>query len=449
MRRKIFRGIFVLAAFGLVFVAWAVWVSGVFRHGSVETAQARRSSPAAAAVATPTAWKEPQFASVVARGEYLARAGDCVACHTARGGQPYAGGLATPTPFGTLYSPNITSDRRYGIGNWTEEDFWRAMHDGIAPGNRLLYPVFPFTHFTRISRTDVDAIFAYLRSLPPVARRNTPNRMPFPFNQRSTLVFWRALFFRPGEFKPDPRQSAEWNRGAYLVEGLGHCGMCHSAYNALGAADANAQLAGGLIPVQNWYAPALNSSNELGLGSWTTDELVRYFKTGVSVRGAAYGPMSDVVFHSLQYLSDSDLQAIATYLRSQPERASPSDQQRVQVSPEMAAELAQQGRQIYVNHCAQCHQLDGRGSGLQYPPLAGNPSIAMQPGTNAIRIVLLGGFQPGTKGNPRPYSMPPFAQLLNDHDVAAVVTYIRQAWGNKAPAVSPAVVTRFRQVPVE
>ena len=449
MRRKIFRGVVVLAVLGVIFVFWAVWMSGVFHRPLPENLQTGGNEPAARAVATPGAWKEPQFASVIARGEYLARAGDCVACHTARGGEPYAGGLATPTPFGTLYSPNITPDRQYGIGDWSEQDFWRAMHDGIAPGNRLLYPVFPFTHFTKISRPDVDAIFAYLRSLPPAATPNHPNEMPFPYNQRSTLVFWRALFFRPGRFQPDPKQSAEWNRGAYLVEGLGHCGMCHSAYNALGAVDPNAQLAGGLIPVQNWYAPALNSSNELGLGAWTNDELAQYLKTGVSIRGATYGPMSDVVFHSLQYLSDPDLQAIAVYLRSQPERASPSNKQRLEVSPQLAAELVQQGKQIYVNHCAACHQLDGRGSGLQYPPLAGNPSIAMQPGTNAIRMVLLGGFQPGTKGNPRPYSMPPFGQLLDDHDVAAVVSYIRQAWGNNAPAVSPAVVTRFRQVPVE
>ncbi len=449
MRRKIFRGIVVLAVLGLAFVAWAVWMSGILHHGVPEQPATAGVAAPAAAVSAPGAWQEPQFASVIQRGKYLARAGDCVACHTARGGQPYAGGLATPTPFGTLYSPNITPDKQDGIGSWTEADFWRAMHDGIAPGNRLLYPVFPFTHFTRITRPDVDAIFAYLRSLPPVAKPDIHNQMPFPFNQRSTLVFWRALFFRPGEYKPDPKHSAEWNRGAYLVDGLGHCGMCHSAFNVLGATDQNAKLAGGLIPVQNWYAPALNSGSELGLGSWSTGELVQYLKTGVSLRGAAYGPMSDVVFHSLQHLSDGDLGAIATYLRSQSEKTSPSDRQRVEVSPELAAELVDQGRQIYVNHCAACHQLDGRGSGLQYPPLAGNPSIAMQPGTNAIRIVLLGGFQPGTKGNPRPYSMPPFAQLLNDHDVAAVVSYIRQAWGNKAPAVSPAVVGRFRQVPVD
>lgn len=449
MRRKIFRGVIVLAVLGLAFVVWAVWMSGILHSTRPESKKVVANEPAAQAVATQKAWSEPKFASVIERGEYLARAGDCVACHTQRGGEPYAGGLATPTPFGMLYSPNITPDKKYGIGDWSEEDFWRAMHDGIAPGNRLLYPVFPFTHFTKVSRADVDAIFAYLRSLPPVAKPNHPNEMPFPFNQRSTLVFWRALFFRAGEYKPDPAKSAEWNRGAYLVEGLGHCGMCHSSFNALGATDKNAQLAGGLIPIQNWYAPALNSGAEVGLGDWSNNELAQFLKSGVSDRGATYGPMSDVVFHSLQYLSDADLQAMSTYLRAQPNLKSPTDVQRVEVSPQLSAELVQQGHQIYVNHCAECHQLNGRGVDSQYPPLAGNPSIAMQPGTNAIRIVLLGGFQPGTKGNPRPYSMPPFAQLLNDHDVAAVVSYIRQAWGNHAPAVSPAVVTRFRQVPID
>ena len=449
MRRKIFGGIIVIAILGLAFVGWAVWVSGILHSYAPESEATIRATPAAAAVATPQAWSEPQFASVIARGEYLAHAGDCVACHTERGGKAYAGGLPMATPFGTIYSPNITSDDTYGIGRWSEADFWRAMHDGIAPGNKLLYPVFPFVHFTKMTRPDVDAIFAYLRSLPPVAKPNRPNGMPFPFNQRSSLVFWRALFFRPGVYENDPKHSAEWNRGAYLVEGPGHCGMCHSAINALGASDPNAKLAGGLIPVQLWYAPALNSSDELGLGNWTNAELVQYLKTGVSNRGAVYGPMADVVFHSLQYLSDSDLQAIATYLRAQPERSSPGDVQKVEVSPQLAAELVAHGKQIYVNDCAECHQLDGRGSGTQYPPLAGNPSIAMQPGTNAIRIVLLGGFQPGTQGNPRPYSMPPFGQALSDYDVASVVSYIRQAWGNKAPAISPAVVTRFRQVPVE
>ncbi|MHB1588566.1 MAG: c-type cytochrome, partial [Metallibacterium scheffleri] len=233
MRRKIFRGVVVLAVLGLAFLGWAVWMSGILHRSAPESRQVASSVPSAAAVASQKAWAEPRFASVIARGEYLARAGDCVACHTMRGGAPYAGGLATPTPFGLLYSPNITPDKQYGIGNWTEDEFWRAMHDGIAPGNKLLYPVFPFTHFTKISRPDVDAIFAYLRSLPPAAQPNHPNEMPFPFNQRSTLVFWRALFFRAGEFKPDPKQSPEWNRGAYLVEGLGHCGMCHSSFNAL------------------------------------------------------------------------------------------------------------------------------------------------------------------------------------------------------------------------
>jgi len=285
MRRKIFHGIVVLAVLGLAFLGWAIWMSGILHRSAAESKQVARSVPSAAAVATRKAWAEPQFASVIARGEYLARVGDCVACHTMRGGKPYAGGLATPTPFGLLYSPNITPDKQYGIGNWTEDDFWRAMHDGIAPGNKLLYPVFPFTHFTKVSRPDVDAIFAYLRSLPPAAQPNHPNEMPFPYNQRSSLVFWRALFFRAGEFKPNPGKSPEWNRGAYLVEGLGHCGMCHSSFNALGATDKNAQLAGGLIPIQRWYAPALNSGAEVGLGNWTNDELAQFLKTGVSVRG--------------------------------------------------------------------------------------------------------------------------------------------------------------------
>lgn len=442
MHRKAFGGLLVLSALGLIFVVWAVWVSGVFHSSTQKVATVTQAKVSVKPDSRPI---DP----VIARGRYLARAGDCVACHTTPGGQTYAGGLAMDTPFGTIYTPNITPDRKHGIGSWTEEDFWRAMHNGISPGNKLLYPVFPFVSFSRVSRPDVDAIFAYLQSLPPVAQPNRPNKMTFPFNQRAMLVFWRALFFRPGEFKPVPGKSAEWNRGAYLVEGLGHCSMCHTSFNALGATIQDADFAGGLIPIQNWYAPALNASKEQGLGNWSEDDIVQFLKTGTSPRGAVYGPMADVVFHSLQYLDAADLKSIAMFLRAQPVLASPTDQPKFDVTEVYASGLFKRGRQIYNNDCAECHQKNGEGVGSTYPPLAGNPSIVAQPGINAIRMVLLGGFQPGTAANPRPYSMPSFSQTLNDEDVAAVVTYIRQAWGNKASAVSPVDVTPLRPVPAQ
>jgi mono/diheme cytochrome c family protein len=441
MHRKIILGMLTLSVIGLAFVGWAVWASGVFESPSPSPAPANSANTQSPDMANQA------NAALIARGKYLANAGDCIACHTAPGTKPLSGGLAMATPYGTLYSPNITPDKRYGIGNWTEPDFWRAMHNGISPGNTLLYPVFPYVNFTYVSRPDVDAIFAYLRTIEPVAQPNKPNQMAFPFNYRATLVFWRALFFRPHTFIPNPDKSTEWNRGAYLVKGLGHCSMCHTSFNALGATTASASFAGGLIPAEHWYAPALNASKQLGLGSWTNADIVKLLKTGVSRHGAVYGPMAVVVEDSLQHLSDSDLNAIAIYLRAQPILRSPTDKLKGDVSPKLAATLFDEGHQLYTKHCLACHQANGEGIGDTFPPLASNPSIAAQPGTNAIRMVLLGATQPKTEGNPHPASMPPFAQALNDHEIAAVVTYIRHAWGNNAPAVAPVDVTRLRQIP--
>lgn len=441
MYRKIMRGMLGLIVLGLLFLIWAIWASGVFHPASEGIKPPRPGTPQ-------TAEQQPASQdSIIARGAYLARAGDCVACHTAPGGKPLAGGLAMETPYGTLFSPNITPDKQYGIGHWTEGDFWRAMHNGIAPGHKLLYPVFPYVNFTYVSRQDVDALFTYLRSIDPVAQPNKPNQMDFPFNYRASLVFWRALFFRPHRFTPHSDQSTEWNRGAYLVQGLGHCSMCHTSFNALGATTTSARFAGGLIPAEHWYAPALNASKELGLGSWRNADIVQLLKTGVSRHGAVYGPMAVVVEDSLQHLSDADLHAIAVYLRAQPIRRSPTDTLQAKVSPPLAAALFKEGHQLYTQHCAACHQVNGTGVGDTFPPLAHNASIAAQPGTNAIRMVLLGATQPKTEGNPNPATMPPFAQTLNDRDVAAVVTYIRQAWGNRAPAVAPKDVARLRSIP--
>lgn len=441
MYRKVTYGVLGLLLSGLLFLIWAIWASGVFQSSSAPP-------PFPDALSTHSAESGASAIDrLVARGAYLASVGDCIACHTAPGGKPLAGGLAMPTPYGTLYSPNITPDKRYGIGQWTEPDFWRAMHQGISPGNTLLYPVFPYVNFTNVSRQDVDAIFAYLRTISPVAQPNKPNEMDFPFNYRATLVFWRALFFRPHTFVPRADKSNEWNRGAYLVKGLGHCSMCHTSFNMLGATTTSARFAGGLIPAEHWYAPALNASKQLGLGAWSSADIVKLLKTGVSRHGAVYGPMAVVVEDSLQHLSDSDLNAIATYLQAQPIRSSPTDKLIAKVPPQQAAKLFQAGQKIYVGQCAACHQINGEGIGDTFPPLASNPSIAAQPGINAIRMVLLGATQPKTAGNPHPVTMPAFAKHLTNEEVAAVVTYIRQAWGNNAPAVSPTDVRRVRTLP--
>jgi mono/diheme cytochrome c family protein len=381
----------------------------------------------------------------IARGAYLARAGDCMACHTARGGATNAGGRAIDTPFGRLYAPNITPDRDTGIGTWSADDFWRALHNGKSRDGRLLYPAFPYTNYTKVSRPDADALFAFLGSLPPVRQPNRAHELAFPYNQQLTLAGWRLLYFKPGVYTPDPRRDATWNRGAYLVEGLGHCSACHSSRNSLGAVAG--PLTGGLIPMQGWYAPSLASNAEAGLGSWDSAHIVQLLKTGVSPRATVFGPMAEVVAKSLQHLSDADLAAMAHYLKSLPREAAPT---RAPPQPdERGEQVLAQGRKLYGHYCVDCHGADGKGAPPAYPPLAGNRALTMDESANAIRIVLNGGFAPATAGNPRPYGMPPYGHVLDDEQVASVVTYLRASWGNQAPPVSGAQVNRYRNVPVE
>ena len=259
---------------------------------------------------------------VINRGEYLARAGDCVACHTTPTGKPFAGGRAMATPFGALYVPNITPDDETGIGKWTSDEFYRMMHTGVSKDGTLLYPAMPFASYTKVTRADSDAIYAYLMSVTPVKQPNRPHELRFPFNNRELLVGWRTLYFKEGEYVPDPKQSVEWNRGAYLVQGLGHCAMCHTAINVLGGSSESKAFEGGMIPNQNWYAPSLTSNREAGLGNWDNKEIADLLQAGVSHRGTTYGPMAEVVYNSLQYLTDEDVKAMAVYLKALPQRDS-------------------------------------------------------------------------------------------------------------------------------
>ena len=383
---------------------------------------------------------------LVARGAYLAKAGDCMACHTTRGGVAYAGGRALHTPFGKVLSPNITSDRETGIGSWTADDFWRAIHNGKSRDGRMLYPAFPYTSYTRVRREDSDALYAYFQSVPAHRQANAPHELRFPYNQQIALAAWRALYFKPGVYQPLTEKSMEWNRGAYLVQGLGHCSACHSSRTTLGGS--NDGLSGGLIPVLGWYAPSLTSDAEAGLGDWDTAHIVALLQTGVSPRATVFGPMAEVVRQSLQHLETSDVHAMAVYLKTLPgaaprEKAAPRD-----ASPAAQAQLAL-GAKLYEAHCASCHQADGKGVPPGYPPLAGNRALTTDSAVNAIRLVLNGGFAPGTTGNPRPYGMPPFGPVMDDAEVAAVVTYLRASWGNDAPAVSALEVNKYRSVPLE
>lgn len=374
-------------------------------------------------------------ADTLARGAYLARAGNCQDCHTPRGAAPYSGGRGIPTPFGTVYSSNLTPDAATGIGAWSAADFRRALHNGRSRDGRLLYPAFPYDAYTRISDADADALFVYLRSVPAVAQPNRRHALRFPYDTQAALALWRALYFRPARFEADGAQSAAWNRGAYLVQGLGHCSACHAERNGLGATRDALSLAGGLIPLQNWFAPPLNPARQ----PLSASQTVALLKTGVSDGAVALGPMADVVLHSTQHLRDEDLQAMASYLQTLP------------AAPPLAAPASdapagwqRRGAQLYDEHCAGCHGDDGRGIARAYVPLVGNPALLQDPPANAVQVVLGGAFAPSTAGHPRPFGMPPFATVLDDADIAAVLSHARNAWGQQAAAVSALQVQRYR-----
>ena len=374
-------------------------------------------------------------ASTPERGAYLAQVGNCAGCHTERGGKPYAGGLGIDTPFGAVYATNLTPDTATGIGNWTRANFWRAMHHGKSKDGRLLYPAFPYTSFTLITRDDSDALFAYLKSLPAVKQTNQMHAVRFPYNSQVALAVWRALYFKPATYSANIGETTEWNRGAYLVNSLGHCSACHAARNALGATD-GLNLAGGLIPLQNWYAPSLVSLQEASVANWRLEDIVALFETGVSPQASVNGPMAEVVLGSTQHWTPADLSAMAVYLKALPVIASAGEVKQSGATP--------RGSKLYEQHCAQCHGNEGQGVANAYPALAGNRAVLMQQKANLVQIVLNGGYAPATAGNPRPYGMPPFVLKLNDADIADVLTHLRSSWGNQANPVSELEVNRIR-----
>jgi mono/diheme cytochrome c family protein len=373
----------------------------------------------------------------VERGRYLALAGNCAGCHTTPGGQAYAGGLAIETPFGAIYSSNLTPDAEAGIGGWSSAHFWRAMHNGRSKDGRLLYPAFPYPNFTQVTREDSDAIYAYLRSLPPAAVPNRPHRLRFPYDTQAALAVWRALSFKPETFVPDAAKPAEWNRGAYLVGGLGHCIACHGPRDALGATQTALGLSGGLIAGEGWYAPSLTDPHEAGVADWPAADVVALLKTGVAPRGSVMGPMAEVVFRSTQHLNDADLAAMASYLKDLPGAPAQSATVPAATAPVRrdAATMAR-GERIYDQRCAYCHGDQGQGVPGAFPALAGNRAVNMAQPTNLIQVIAHGGYLPATAGNPRPYGMPPFGQELDASDVAAVLTFIRGSWGNDSAPVT-------------
>lgn len=382
-------------------------------------------------------------AAQLKRGEYLARAGNCMACHTVRGGNAYAGGRAIRTDFGDIYAPNITPDEETGIGSWSADDFWRAMHNGKSKDGSFLYPAFPYTNYTRVTREDSDALYAYLQTVPAVSQQNLEHDLRFPYNQRILLAFWRTLYFDPGIYQPETNQSIAWNRGAYLVQGLGHCSACHTSRDALGGGNGSDQFTGGMLIMQNWYAPSLHANVESGLGAWEKQDISDLLRTGVSRQGAVYGPMAEVVSTSLQHLDEEDVDAMAVYLKSLSHHDKQPPLKNIP-STSNAEAVLQLGAKVYQQHCVECHAANGKGMPPAYPPLAANTSLDAGPSINPIRMVLNGGFPPSTQSNPRPYGMPPFGMTLDDEEVAAVLSYIRTSWGNDGGMVSAIEVGRLR-----
>lgn len=375
-------------------------------------------------------------AGLLRRGRYLAIAGDCVSCHTRKGGHPFAGGLGLRTPFGVIFSPNLTGDRETGLGAWTPDDFARAMSHGIAKGGRHLYPAFPYPHFTNVSRADTDAILAYLKSLPPVRYTPPSNKLPFPIDIRASMIAWNALFFRNHPWAPDPQRSAAWNRGAYLVDGLGHCGACHSPKTIAGSDERSRSLQSGEL--DHWVAPDLTGNPRTGLGRWSAADIAEYLRTGRNVHANAAGPMAEVVSYSTSLLSDADLQAIATYLKTLP--ASPSA---TPDAPDPAT--MRRGGAIFSDACASCHLDSGRGQPRLFPPLPGSAVAQQRNPDGLVHLILAGGRTAPTPTRPTDVTMPSFAWKLDDGEVADVATFVRNSWGNRAAPVKPHTVADMRR----
>ena len=396
---------------------------------------------------------------LVKQGQYLARAGDCIGCHTRPGGAPFAGGLPLKTPFGVIISTNITPEKQDGIGNYTQAQFNRLMREGILDTGHNIYPAMPYANYARLSDADLAALYAYFTmGLAPVVQTNAKTDLPWPFSVRWLVKGWNWLYLpKPGYAAVDGRD-AQWNRGAYLVQSLGHCGACHTPRNLAGAEKATSEkggakfLAGAVI--DGWYAQSLRNSGEgqAGLGSWTQKDLVEYLKTGRSAHTAAFGAMAEVVGNSTQHLSVPDLTSIAVYLKSLGDDTAANE--RVALAPQTSSPTAltlrsgqasQPGALVYLNNCAGCHQTSGKGASLAFPSLARSSAVAADNPTSLIRIVLQGANMAGTAAAPSRLAMPGLDWRLTDANVADVLTFIRNSWGNQAAAVSPAEVAKVRK----
>ncbi|MFZ6689586.1 c-type cytochrome [Undibacterium sp. SXout11W] len=423
----------------IVGLGWYVYAVGYRIHDDVNKEHTQNRSNLANEIA---------LNEQIKRGEYLTRVGNCAGCHTARGGALYAGGKLIPSEFGNFISPNITPDVQTGIGGWTEDDFWRALHFGKARDGSLLYPAFPYPNYTLVSRGDSDAMFAYLKSIPAVSQISQSHQLAFPYNQRALLSVWRTLYFKPHNFETVPEKSNSWNRGAYLVNGLGHCSACHSSRNTLGANAGTQDLDGGPMPGIAWYAPSLLRMNEAHLAKLSETEANHLFNRAIASNAVMSGPMAEVFANSLQYLVAADVDAMTIYLRSLASKPDSIQSYKTEYSQQVFSQLMTQGAALYKTHCADCHGNSGEGISGIYPALKENNSVTMPSIANPIRIILTGGFPPVSRQYARPYGMPPFGPVLDDNEVALVLTFVRNSWGNQASVVTVAEVNRYRNAPV-
>lgn len=375
--------------------------------------------------------------SEIDRGRYLTTAGNCEACHTdiENDGIPFAGGRGLETPFGIIHSKNLTPHPETGLGDWTRDEFYRAMNEGIGRHGEELYPAFPYPYFTLMPRQDVDAIYAYLRTLEPVSAEIPENELPFPLNLRQSVSGWKLLFFEDRTFASDPSQSDAWNRGQYLVDGPAHCGACHTGKNALGADEEHRYLRGGVL--ENWFAPNIRGGSNGGISHWSVEDIADFLGTGRSAHTAPMQRMGEVVSFSTQYLGRGDLEAIGVYLKSLDDDAphTPDPLDEIQLAS---------GRAVFFDNCAACHQTDGTGVPFIFAPLDGSNKVTAEDPTTMIRIILEGAQAVPTEAAPGSIAMPPFDWKLTDQEIADLASYLRQAWSNRAGAVSPSVVADMR-----
>jgi mono/diheme cytochrome c family protein len=389
------------------------------------------------AAAPGVAGNSGQDFSLIERGRYLTIAGDCAGCHTKPGSPDFAGGLPIETPFGNVVAPNITPDNDTGIGAWSDDDFVRALTKGVRRDGAHLFPAMPYPYYTKVRRDDVLAIRAYLATVPAVNNAVQADQLPFPIKVRADMAAWNKLFFAPGQFRAVPGKGDTWNRGGYLAEGLMHCGACHTPKNIAGA-DKNAERLQGFA-LQGWFAPDITSDRRRGLGSWSIDDIATYLKTGHNRFAAATGPMSDEVADSSSKMTDADLRAVATWLKDQPAQREDNARPTAGSDPAMKT-----GAAIYADECSACHTPRGTGIPGLFPALAGAPAVQSIDPASAIHVVLTGARSVATAAAPTAPAMPAFAWLLDDRMAAAVLTYIRNAWGNAASKVTAEEVSKRR-----